>query len=75
MFLIQAGSSNYIGVWAIINCGVFLALGIFFIIVGFMYPQVRLKEIDQAKVRANIAHAAAGTGEQTDMLIDNSDAP
>ena len=44
MFLAQYGGS--LNVWAIINFGMFLTVGIFFIIIGYMFPNQRMKEIN-----------------------------
>ena len=44
MFLAQYG--GIYSIWVIINFGVFLTLGVFFIIIGCMYPQSKAKEIN-----------------------------
>jgi hypothetical protein len=57
MFLAESGEAN-IGAWAWVNCGLFAFCGFFFIIVGYCYPEMGAKEIDTAKLGANVANAA-----------------
>ena len=58
MFLAQYGTS--LNIWCVINCGLFMSVGIAFVIIGYMFPGVRMKEIDQAKLRANVGAGVTG---------------
>ena len=46
----SAGSSDNLGIWAIINWALFLACGLFFLVIAWCYPGLAAKEIDQAKL-------------------------
>ena len=59
----SAGTSDNLGVWAIINCGLFLACGLFFLTVAWCYPGLAAKEIDATKLKS---------GGDTESLIDPS---
>ena len=43
-----AGSTGSLGIWAIVNCALFLSLGIFFIGVAYCFPGMNKKEMDAA---------------------------
>ena len=46
------------GIWAILNCVLFFICGVSFLTVGYCYPEMIQKEIDTAKLAANVATAA-----------------
>merc|ERR1712232_389162 len=45
LFIAQSGF-KHLAIWSWINLSLFLACGIFFLVVGYCYPQVTVKEID-----------------------------
>ena len=55
----------------IIICVMFAVCGVFFLFVGLFFPGMQVKEIDQAKMKANMTDAITGKEGQQAMFSDD----
>ena len=58
--LVAQGSGSTLGLFGLILAGLFFCVGIFFLVVGCFFPGMAVKELDQAKIKANAAAAVTG---------------
>ena len=69
MLMAQASSKTTFGLLGICLCCTFIAVGGFFLVMGFFFPGKAPAQLDQAKIKANMVAGATG-GKQQDMFDD-----